>query len=817
MGGDPLRAGGARRARRWRALASASLLALALAACDSPEEKAAKHLERGIAYYEAGDDARAMVELSNVLRLQPKSADALFLLGRIHERAERLPHAYEAYQAAVAEKPDFVAAQAKFGALALVRNNLDAAERAADAVERIEPNNPDGLAIRGAVMLRRGDLERALDTARQALAVAPEHENAMAVVLGVLNARGRQDDALTYVNEALARVPKSLSLRQIKLVLLTEKDDDEAVVETFGELIELEPESSALRLRLAGYHQTRGEFPQAETVLREALARGLAEPELLTSFVRLVYQQKGAAAAEEELRRLIEQAPEDRSRQMLLAQLYVEIKQPAEAEAVLRRIIDEEGEAPAADDARARLAQIRIDGGDREGANALADEVLARHSDHREANFAKGLLAFAAGDPDETIRRARSALTEDPSWPPAQRLLAAAHLKKGERELAIDALNSAVRRDPDDTVSAARLASLLTERGDYDAALDIWGRVIARTATPGDALRARAGIAIRRQDWATAQADIKRLLAEPGFEVTGAQLAGDLAIAMGETEAAREWFARALATQPDAPGPLIGIVRAYIAQDDLDGAIAYLDQQKASRPEDAVPYQLVGELYLRRGEAAKSAAAFREAIRLRPSWVAPYAQLALAQESTGDADGAIATYQAWLGQSPRDLALLVRLAETAERTRRIDTAIEAYRQIIEIDPNLESAVNNYAALVADHRTEDTMALARALTLAGHFGTSDNGALLDTLGWLHYRTGDTERARGLLERAVLLVPDHPQIRYHLGMVLLRTGNEERARAELTLATRDGVDYVGLDEARTALAKLQAEPPADKPGG
>lgn len=806
-------AGRRRRFPCWLAALGAALL---LAACDSPEEKAAKHLERGIAYFDAGDDARAMVELRNVLRLQPKNAEALYLVGRISERAEQLPQAYEAYRAALAEKPDLIDAHTRFGTLALVRNDLDAAERAADAIEKLQPDNPDGLAIRGAVMLRRGDLERALDTARQALAVAPEHENAMAVVLGVLNARGRQDEALSYVDEALARVPRSLGLRQVKLLLLTEKGDTEGVARTYRELIELEPESSALRLRLAGYHQARKEFPQAEAVLREALARGLAEPELLTSFVRLIYQQKGAAAAEEELRRLIEQAPGDRSRQMLLAQLYVEIKQPAEAEAVLRRIIGEEGEAPAADDARARLARVRLDAGDREAAAALADEVLARQSGHREANFAKGLLAYAADDADETIRRARTALAEDPTWPPALRLLAAAHLKKGERDLAIDALNTVVKRDAGDTASAARLATLLTERGDYDAALGIWDRVIASSANAGDALRARAVISIRRRDWASAQADIGRLLTEPGYEATGAQLAGDLAIARGEAEAARDWFARAQEAQPEAPGPLIGIVRAYIAQGDLDGAIAYLDRQRASRPEDAVPYQLVGELYARRGDTAKAGAAFREAIRLRPSWVAPYAQLALAQESAGDVDAAIATYQVWLAQSPRDLAILARLAETAERARRVDTAIEAYRQIIDIDPNLDGAVNNYAALVADHRTGDTMALARALTLASRFGTSDNGALLDTLGWLHYRVGDAERAKGLLERAVLLAPDHPQIRYHLGMALIRTGNEEQARGELNLATREGVDYVGLDEARATLAKLKAGPDGAKAG-
>ena len=442
--------------QRFLRIAVGLLLIVIVGGCDSPEEKEANFFKRGVALYEKGEDAKAMVEFRNVLRLNPKNADALYHAGLIHERAQQLPEAYRAFQAATAEKPDLLPAQVKLGTLALAGNELAVAEQAANAIEKLQTDNPDGLALRAATMLRKGDLQRAMDTARKALATAPNHENAAAVVAGVLSARGRQDEALAFLDETLQRIPNSVNLRQIKIVLLAKQGDTDGIVRTFGELIELQPNDRAYPLGLANFLQASDDPAQAETVLRTAMERGLTQPETITAMVRLVQRQKGAEAAEAELKRLIEQDPKDRTRQLLLADLYLEEKKPADAEVVLQRIVAEEGEAPPADDARVRLARIRLDAGDKAGAAAFADEVLVRSGSNREAHLVKAILALGTGDADEAIRRGRAALRQDEAWRPALLLLAEAHQRKGERDLAIDALGTVVAREPADTATAAR-------------------------------------------------------------------------------------------------------------------------------------------------------------------------------------------------------------------------------------------------------------------------------------------------------------------------------------------------------------------------
>ena len=73
--------------RATRGLLAATALVV-LAACSSPEERAQQHFERAIEHVEAGDDAKAMVEFRNVLQIEPKNAEVLYQLGRLHTRAE---------------------------------------------------------------------------------------------------------------------------------------------------------------------------------------------------------------------------------------------------------------------------------------------------------------------------------------------------------------------------------------------------------------------------------------------------------------------------------------------------------------------------------------------------------------------------------------------------------------------------------------------------------------------------------------------------------------------------------------------------------
>ena len=801
--------------RRWpRSLAAVLLAAALVAGCDSPEEKAARHLERGIALLEEGSDAKAMVELQNVLRLDPKNADALHHAGMIHERAGRLPQAYAAYQQAANERPGFVAANANLGALALAGGELDAAARAAEAIEGTEPGNPDALAIRGSIALRRGDTQAALDLASRALEAAPQHENAVAVLAGVYSRLGETGRAVARLDEAIAANPETVALRILKIILLEQANaageiaDIEAISRTYEELFALEPENALHRLALADFHRRRGDVAGAQEVLRTALHEGIEAPHAAAGFVRLVYQERGFDAAVAELKGLIERDPDGHTLRFLLANLYASEKRSEDAEKTLAEVIARVETGPVADDARAATARVRLAAGDKEGARRLAEEVLAENGEHRDANLVLGTIFLGEGRLDEAIRSGRSALRQEPTWLPALRLVAEAHLKKGETTLAIDALRQIVELDPNDARYAGLLARLLTEQGDDAAALKLWDRVAGIGDDPTPALRARAEIEMRRRNFSAAQADIDRLLGTPGQELTGALLAGDLMLLQGRFDEGREWFARAAAMNPEAPHPVLGVARAYVAAGDADGALASLERRAEEHPDDAVAFDLLGGLLARLGRLDEAEAALREAMRLRPDWLVPYRQLGGMLREGGEEAEAVEVYRAALEQDPDDPGVLFELAMALYAGGDMAEAIATYERLMEVLPDAEVAINNYGALVADYAHEDPERLARALDLASRFRTRDDANLLDTLGWLHYRNGDFPVATTFLERAALLAPENPQIRYHLGMALHRSGRDERALTELGKAVPDGADYPGLVEARATFEQLRA---------
>jgi Flp pilus assembly protein TadD len=56
-------------------------------------------------------------------------------------------------------------------------------------------------------------------------------------------------------------------------------------------------------------------------------------------------------------------------------------------------------------------------------------------------------------------------------------------------------------------------------------------------------------------------------------------------------------------------------------------------------------------------------------------------------------------------------------------------------------------------------------------------------VLDTLGWVHLKRGEVDRAVAVLEQAVELAPANASIRGHLAEALQQAGDSERAQRTL----------------------------------
>jgi Tfp pilus assembly protein PilF len=87
-----------------------------------------------------------------------------------------------------------------------------------------------------------------------------------------------------------------------------------------------------------------------------------------------------------------------------------------------------------------------------------------------------------------------------------------------------------------------------------------------------------------------------------------------------------------------------------------------------------------------------------------------------------------------------------------------------------------------------------------------FESSPQPAFRDTLGWVYYKTGETDKAVSILKDVVKQAPNVSVFRYHLGMAYHKQGNLTDAKIQLAKALEGKNDFIGKDEARTVLQQI-----------
>ena len=147
--------------------------------------------------------------------------------------------------------------------------------------------------------------------------------------------------------------------------------------------------------------------------------------------------------------------------------------------------------------------------------------------------------------------------------------------------------------------------------------------------------------------------------------------------------------------------------------------------------------------------------------------------LAVALREAKQAQASVATFEEALHESEaqgQDVAngrFFFEYGAAAERAGLYDKAAELFKKSIQIDPADAAEAYNYLGFMwADQNTHLDEAedyIKRALA-----ADPENGAYLDSLGWLHYRRGQYEQALAeLLSAAQALKTDDPTVFEHIG--------------------------------------------------
>ena len=350
-------------------------------------------------------------------------------------------------------------------------------------------------------------------------------------------------------------------------------------------------------------------------------------------------------------------------------------------------------------------------------------------------------LALDGWNYREALRYGQAALSAGAPAGPAQSLLARAHAGLGEADQAVAAAAAARAAAPKEQSFASADVLILLGR-ERDARTEL--ETLRDTAALHMQAQRRLGLlAFNRGDYEEAQRDFSELLNDH------------------DSSAIAVYYLAAIA---DRRNDVATAIRGY--------------QLLAGSGLDAAARDRVATLLYKEGQRDQALQVLKATDEASPP-ARLNAEIAQAQllSNGGEADQSLARIDDALARFPNHPDLLYQKAILLEKAGRTEAAVAQLENLYHDRPQDGAIANALGYLLADHNRE--LAHADKLITAALKNEPDNPAILDSMGWLDYRRGNSHAALQLLERAFHLAQDG-DIGAHWGEVLWATGDKVKAR-------------------------------------
>ncbi len=780
-----------------------ALLVLPLAGCGSPEDKVAAHIENAKALMADEDYARAKVEVRNAVQIQPKNAEAQFLLAQLAWRQGNPSEAFPSLLMAVESDPSLLDARLRLGDIYFAAGDAKAAAEQAAAARELAPERADVRLLSGKVLFMQGDVDGAEKEVDAALAANPAFVDAITSKAGLMSSRGDNAGALAILDQGVAKTTgaNAAFLRENRLQFLLSIGNEAEYEAGLLALMETAPDQTKYGYQLLDFYSKRGRSDDELRVLRDLVAADPGNTLARVRLARLLVAKNDVAGAEKLLKDGLAQSPDNAELRIALGDLYRYDNRPAEAMAAYRQAAERSGEATAEHlQSRNRIVTQHTRDGDIAQARDEIAKILKLAPDDAEALLSRATFAFLDRQYDAAIADLRNGLRRQKSSA-AMLLLARCYVAIGDTVVAKDTYRRLLEDYPGNSTATRELAVLLSDQGDAAAAADILRDFVATKPDDAEASGALVQSLLAQRDVAAAEAEARRLIELKGGDLGAEQRLGQVLQAKGSNAEALARYRTILEKDPNQAEALAGLVSILTETDRAKDALPILEAYPKGQLQ---PSLLLGKVYRSLGDMAAARQVLEQAMAANPTDARPH--LAMASLAETDSPEQFAALQRGWKTLPGDLTIGVFLAGILERQGKIGEAIGVYEAVVEKLPDNPLVANNLAALLLDH-SQDKASLARALELAKPFATSSDPISMDTLGWAYYRNGDFLNAVRELERAVATDASNPLLQYHLGKSYVAASNPVSARQHLSRALELGGETSAFAaDARTVLKTL-----------
>ena len=379
----------------------------------------------------------------------------------------------------------------------------------------------------------------------------------------------------------------------------------------------------------------------------------------------------------------------------------------------------------------------------KEAAVDATQQLVDRYPDSYEAWMALSRLAVVADQLDRALAAVERAIELQPDTATAIILKAQVLVRQERKTEATTLLGDAVTRQPDNTELLFAYGRMLLDGEDLAGAREQFRKVFTLDPEHADALYSLALLELETGNFKSGEQHLKQLLALKQHVQNAYYYLGYATLEQGKNEEALDWYLKVESGDYWAQAQLraAGIM---VKQDDIPGMQKHMRSLRQKNREMAV------QLYIIEGQALTDAGLHEQAFEL---------------------------YARALQHTPDNLDLLYSYSLTAEKLDRLDITETNMRRILEQDPDNVRALNALGYTLAD-RTERYEEALQYISKA-YAKEPDDPAIIDSMGWVHFRLGDLDKAREYLQQAWEMSNDS-EIGAHYGEVLWVLGEHDAAR-------------------------------------
>jgi tetratricopeptide (TPR) repeat protein len=573
-------------------------------------------------------------------------------------------------------------------------------------------------------------------------------------------------------------------------------------IEAYKKAYALDPKSPVIGERLAEIYWKAQRTHEAVTEAQEILKRNPDDVQSRRLLGRIYLRSLGDISSgngqSETVSRAIEQYreihrldPTDAESALWLARLYRLKNEHDKAEEVLRSVLKNDPENEAAVE---QLTQLLMD----EGKAAEAVSLLEGITAHSPSPVLLDLLGDAYTQAHELAKAEqayRKAAELDPSELSHQRGLGQTLLAEEKYSEALSVYRKLSDLVPDDADVYLRIAQIYRELHQLDKAEEILLK--ARQYAPGS-LEVMYNEAMLYQAQGRYQ-DAIRVLSDA---VTGIKSQAPAAPSRR----------RSLAILYQQLGQLYRDTQNYQAAIYTFEELGHLGEE-----EDRRARMLIMDTYRSAKDLAKALQTGKEALAKYPADPSIRASEALLLGENGQTEDAVKILRAQLHGNQGDRDTYLNIAQVYERGRRykeaeeaahaaevlpgqprdkemvwfllgaiyerqkfFDRAEEQFKKVLAVNPKNAQVLNYYGYMLGDLgiRLDEAEALVQRALKEEPF----NGAYMDSLGWIYFKENKLAASETTLRKAVQRESHDATIHSHLGDVYAKTGRSELAAAE-----------------------------------